>query len=232
MEELFVNGYKLPKSLSKEEQEELFIKLNNGDKYALDNLIESNIRLVVYRVITKFNTIKCDKNDLVQVGVIGLLKAIKSFNISKNIEFKYYAIKCIDNEILMFIQKQKRHKNTISIDDLYEFQHYSDDSYYDKLGIISMKKEIFLLDDYNIELEYEKEIIYEIIRNIINDLPNRESEIIKLYFGFYGEKYNQLEIARKLNLTQSGVCRILKRTLMNIKGELISRKLVEIKTLQ
>lgn len=101
-EELFLDANDLPKPLSKDELSELFDKIKLGDEEAKNKVIEHNIRLVLYEVTKKFRTVNYDKKDLISIGNVGLIKAVLTFDKSRNMEFATYAVKCIDNEILQF----------------------------------------------------------------------------------------------------------------------------------
>ena len=109
-EELFLDANDLPKPLSKDELSELFDKIKLGDEEAKNKVIEHNIRLVLYEVTKKFRTVNYDKKDLISIGNVGLIKAVLTFDKSRNMEFATYAVKCIDNEILQFLRKLKNFK--------------------------------------------------------------------------------------------------------------------------
>ena len=111
---------------------ELIDKTNNGDLKAEEKLVLHNIRLVLYQVTHRFNLVKYDKKDLVSIGIIGLIKAVKSYDVTKKIQFSTYAIKCIDNEILMSLRKIKKDKNIDSLDRIIECSNNDNDKL--KLG--------------------------------------------------------------------------------------------------
>lgn len=191
--EPFLDAHNLPQPLSKEEMYRLVNEFNEGSMEARDKLITHNIRLVIYEVANKFKSVDYDKKDLVSIGNIGLLKAINTYDLKKGIEFATYATKCIDNEILMFLRKLKKDKNVDSLDRVI-FQ--------DKDG--SELKLGDMVSDDNEQLE-----TYRILREIVKQLPERDKEIIMLYFGFYnGKKYTQKEIANKFNISQSYISRL------------------------
>ena len=159
-DELFIDCNKLPNPLSKKEIYELLDKMNHGDDSARELLVRHNIKLVLYEVIKKFSSINYDRKDLVSVGNIGLIKAINSFNTSKNVEFATYATRCIDNEILMFLRKVKKHNNVDSLCKIIKK---------DKTGI-GLKLENVLFYDIYIEDEYIQSEIYKIIRQYVDEL--------------------------------------------------------------
>lgn len=102
--ELFLDGVKLPEKLTKTEVIDLFEKMDNGEESAKKKIIEHNIRLVLYRVEKRFKNIDYDKEDLVSIGIMSLIKAVENFNITKNTEFATFACRCIDNELLMILK--------------------------------------------------------------------------------------------------------------------------------
>ena len=213
-EELFIDGNKLPKALSKHEIYKLLELIQNGDSNAREKLVEHNIRLVLYEVTGKFKNVNYDKKDLVSIGIIGLMKAINTFDTTKKVEFATYAVRCIDNEILMFIRKIKKHQNVESLDNsVYQGSDGSD-----------IKLEDMLSDDTNVEEDYTDNETYQIIRMIVDKLPEREQLIIKLHFGFVDDKtYTQKEIADKLQISQSYVSRLVAKIVKKV-GILLNEK--------
>ena len=107
---------KLPEPLSKEEETEYVLKNMEGDIEAKNKLIEHNLRLVVF-LAKKYENTSVDLEDLVSIGTIGLIKGISTYKLDKNIKLATYASRCIDNEILMFLRKNKRRKTEISFED-------------------------------------------------------------------------------------------------------------------
>ena len=106
----------LPPPLSKDIENDLVLKSNNGDIEARNKLIEHNLRLVVF-LAKKYDNTLYDLEDLVSIGTIGLIKGIKTYKLDKNIKLATYASRCIDNEILMFLRKNKRRRGEISFED-------------------------------------------------------------------------------------------------------------------
>ena len=208
---LFLEGYKIPKKLPKEEMQDLLTKMSQGDTDARKKLIEHNLRLVIHQVKGRFNTLEYDKSELVSIGILGLVKAIDTYNISKKVEFSSYAVRCIDNEILMFIRRLKKDKDVESFD-----KPINGEGAEKKL-----KVEDTLKSDIDIETSYEDKEMYALIRKIVYNLPGREREIIMLHFGFYdGKVYKQREIAEKLNLSRSYVSRLINIIVNDIRKEL------------
>ena len=177
-DELFIDANKLPNPLPKFQVYELLDKVKQGDKDAIKMIIEHNIRLVLYRVNNRFKSVEYDKRDLVSIGNIGLVKAVTAFDKSKNVEFAIYATKCIDNEILMFLKKLKKHQNVDSLDKPIA---------YDKEGK-ELKIEDIISDETDMVEDYETKITHKIIREVVKKLPDRDRKIIMLHFGFYNNK--------------------------------------------
>ena len=105
----------LPEPLSREKEEEYLCLSEQGDQKAKDILIEHNLRLVVF-LAKKYENTGVDLEDLVSIGTIGLIKGINTFHRGKNIKLATYASRCIDNEILMYLRKNKKTKTEVSID--------------------------------------------------------------------------------------------------------------------
>lgn len=198
--ELFIDGYRLPQPLIKDELDKLIKEACSGSKEARDKLIIHNIRLVLHEVTNRFRNIDYDKKDLVSIGSIGLVKAVNTYDITKEVKFATYAVRCIDNEILMFLRKVKHDKNIDSIDKVL---------FYGKDGS-ELKLEDILSDDSDLVIDHENSETYKIIRQLINQLPDRDKEIIMLHFGFYNDRiYTQKEIADKIHISQSQVSRLI-----------------------
>lgn len=205
---LSLNAEELPRQLSKEELYLLLEGVRYGDMEAREKVIIHNKRLVLYRMSTKFGYTSCDKEDLMSAGIIGLMKAVDSYDLSKGIEFTTYAVKCIDNAMMKYLNSYNKHLKDTSIDDAI---------YYDKQG-----KEIKLgdtiKDNSDLEEDFEHKELYEVIREIINQLSERDRKIIMMNFGFYDDiVYSQKDIATLLGIPQSSFSR-LKNRLVNYLG--------------
>ena len=109
------------KKLSKIETIELLKEAHAGNQKSREKVILNNVGLVVHQVNNNFKSAKYDKNDLISFGIIGLMKAIDTYDLTRNIEFSTYASKCINNEILMYLRRMEKHKNTCSLDDMRTF---------------------------------------------------------------------------------------------------------------
>ena len=119
-EPLFFTTESLPPILTKEQTKQLFIECKNGNSEARNELINHNIALVINQVVKKFCTNNYDRRDLVSIGLIGLIKSVDTFDVNRNISFSTYATKCIDNEILMFLRRDKNKSYLIPVEDSYD----------------------------------------------------------------------------------------------------------------
>lgn len=220
-DELFIDANQLPKPLSKSQTYELLDKVEQGDEEAKKIIAEHNIRLVLYEVTTRFKYVEYDKKDLVSIGNIGLIKAITTFDKSRKVEFSAYTARCIDNEILMFLRKIKKDQNVDSLNK--QIKH-------DKEGR-ELKIEDIISDTSNIIEDYEKNITYKNIQEIIKKLPNRDKEIIILRFGFYNnEVHTQEEIANMMSISRSYVARLIAKIVKRIGQELKKNGIIELRT--
>lgn len=209
--ENYIDINALPKSLLKEENKRLIKLMLEGDFDARQKLIESNMRLVTYRVSTRFGTVNYDKEELVSIGNLGLIKAVDTFDPAKATSLATYAIKCIDNEINMFLRKLKKVQADVSLSQ--------------PVSISSKDKERhiedFLSDGLDIEEEYLNAETILRVRELVKKLPPALRETVSLYYGFNdGKRYTQEEIAKKANCFQSTIHKRLKKAEKLIKREL------------
>lgn len=210
-EENYIDINTLPKTLLKEETKQLIKLMLEGDFDARQKLIESNMRLVTYRVSTRFGTVNYDKEELVSIGNLGLIKAVDTFDSKREISLATYAIKCIDNEIYMFLRKLKKVQADISL------------SQPVNIGQKDTERHIedFLSDGLDIEEEYLNAETILRVRELVKKLPPALRETVNLYYGFNGGKrYTQEEIAKKANCFQSTIHKRLKKAENLIKREL------------
>ncbi len=197
----------LPEPLTKDE-EDYYVKLKDqGDSVAKDKLIEHNLRLVVF-LAKKYENTGVDLEDLVSIGSIGLIKGINTFSSSKNIKLATYASRCIDNEILMFLRKNKKIKCEVSIDQALSLDGEGNELHLE--DIIGTDKELI---PKNIEDNDDKKAILEEILN----LKPRDKEIMVLRYGLLGnDEYTQKEVAEKLGISQSYISRIEKKIIKRL----------------
>ena len=200
---------KLPPPLSKEEELSYLIKAKKGDEEAKNILIEHNLRLVVF-LAKKYENTGYDIEDLVSIGSIGLIKGINTYKIDKNIKLATYASRCISNEILMFLRKNKKRKNEISLEDSLN---------YDNEGNELHLEDVLGTDSDLVSDEYEKQLERNFISKEINKLNQREKQIMVLRYGLNNsESYTQKEVAEMLGISQSYISRIEKKVIRNIKN--------------
>jgi len=198
----------LPEPLSKEEELEYLIKAEKGDENAKNKLIEHNLRLVVF-LAKKYENTKVDLEDLVSIGTIGLIKGINTYKIDKNIKLATYASRCIDNEILMYLRKNKKRNADVSLEESLSFDAEGNELHLE--DILGTEPDI-------VTKEIEDNDIKKALLNEINRLPKRDKEIMKLRYGLFGEEeITQKELAEKLNISQSYISRIEKKVIKKIK---------------
>lgn len=199
----------LPPPLTKEEEESLVMLSNKGDMSARNKLIEHNLRLVVF-LAKKYDNTMYDLEDLVSIGTIGLIKGVKTYKLDKNIKLATYASRCIDNEILMFLRKNKKRKTEISFEDSINL-----DSEGNELHL----EDVFGTEDNIVEKEYESIVDKECLINEIENLSKRDKEILILRYGLNNKKeYTQKEVADMLGISQSYISRIEKKAIKRLKS--------------
>lgn len=198
----------LPEPLSKEDEYNYLIKAQNGDIEAKNKLIEHNLRLVVY-LSKKYDNTKIDLEDLVSIGTIGLIKGISTYKVDKNIKLATYASRCIDNEILMYLRKNKKRNADVSLEESLS---------YDSEGNELHLEDILGTEDDIVTKNIEDDDMKKTLIEEINKLPKRDKEIISLRYGLFGKKeITQKELAKKLNISQSYISRIEKKVIKKIK---------------
>lgn len=208
----YINGTEtLPAPLRKEEEQKIMQKITEGDNSVREILIVHNLRLVVY-IAKKFESPNASAEDLISIGTIGLIKAVKTFSPEKNIKLATYASRCIENEILMFLRKSSQLKNEISIDE--------------PLNTDWDGNELLLCDilgsepdtvNNNIENDLERQLVLK----AVSELNERESLIMELRFGLNGRKeHTQKQVADKLGISQSYISRLEKKIIQHLKHQL------------
>ncbi len=199
-----------PKPLSAEEEKTLFLKMKAGDEKAREKLISHNLRLVAHIVKRYTNSLEAD--DLLSVGTIGLVKAIDSFDYDKKVQLSTYAARCINNEILMLIRSNKKHKNVVSLNSLTSSN--DEDKELELQDVIAS-------DDEEIFAQVETNLTVQKVKNIIaTKLDEREQMVMKLRYGIDCDKsYTQKEIADKLGISRSYISRIENKALSVVREE-------------
>lgn len=208
----YINGADtLPSPLSPEEEQEAISAAARGDDTARDRLIIHNLRLVVY-IARKFESSGVGIEDLISIGTIGLIKAVNTFRLEKNIKLATYSSRCIENEILMYLRKNSQLKNEISIDE--------------PLNVDWDGNELLLSDilgsdpdvvNRGIEQEAERDLLLE----CVSRLSQREQTIMDLRFGIRGkQEHTQKEVADLLGISQSYISRLEKKIIKRLRREI------------
>lgn len=199
----------LPPPLSKEEELKYLMAAKKGDESAKNILIEHNLRLVVF-LAKKYENTGYDIEDLVSIGSIGLIKGINTYKIDKNIKLATYASRCIANEILMFLRKNKKRKGEISFEDALN---------YDAEGNELHLEDILGTDEDIVYQTFSDKTDREMLSSLISTLENRDREIMTLRYGLNNTKeYTQKEVAEMLGISQSYISRIEKKVIRRLRG--------------
>lgn len=197
--------------LEPDEENRLLLLKERGDMTATERLIEHNLRLVAY-IAKKFENTGIEFEDLISIGAIGLIKAVRTFKVDKNIRLATYASRCIENEILMQIRKTSKIKNDISLD-----KPLCEDSDGNQLVLA----DILPGEDDVITQAVDEPADKQIINELIGKLNYREREIMILRYGLMGhQELTQREVALKLGISQSYISRLEKRILSDMKEEI------------
>lgn len=205
----------LPPPLAGEE-ESVCIRMLSGDEaeMARKRLIEHNLRLVVY-IAKKFDNTGVGVEDLISIGTIGLIKAINTFNPTKNIKLATYASRCIENEILMYLRRNNKTKLEVSIDEPLNV---------DWDGNELLLSDILGTDEDVIYRDIENDVERALLGKAIEKLSGRERMIIELRFGLNtlnGEEKTQKEVADMLGISQSYISRLEKKIMGRLKKEIV-----------
>lgn len=199
-------------TLSPEEEQKLFLKMKEGDNSAEELLIKHNLRLVAF-IAKKYKNYN-DQDELISVGSIGLMKAVKTYSLEKGRSFSTYASRCIENEILMLLRSQKKFSAEVSLND--------------SIGIDKDGNAISLIDvlsetgEDNVSKQVENKIIIEKIMQIINEkLTPKEADIMCMRYGLNGHiAKTQKEVAKIFGISRSYISRIEKQCISVIKNEI------------
>ncbi|MCL2598321.1 MAG: RNA polymerase sporulation sigma factor SigK [Firmicutes bacterium] len=203
------NKGSFPKPLSSEDEKKYLEAYKEcGDEHAKEMLIRHNLRLVVH-IAKKYTNSNAEADDLLSVGSIGLIKGINSFQFGKGSALATYAAKCIENEMLMYLRANKKHKCNVSI--------------YESIGVDKDGNEITRMDvlpahGEEVEKEVETRVMYQaIIKDMLNALSEREQNIVSMRYGLDGDKpLTQIEVAEKLGICRSYVSRIEKKAIKKL----------------
>ena len=208
----YINGPdQLPPPLTREEEARAFELFKTNEKKARELLIVHNLRLVVY-ISKKFESTGVGLEDLISIGSIGLIKAVKSFCPEKNIKLATYASRCIENEILMFLRKASQRRNEISIDEPLNT---------DWDGNELLLSDILGTEEDTVNRGIESEVEKKLLMGEIEKLNERERTIMEMRFGLNGRKeMTQKQVANTVGISQSYISRIEKKIIRSIRENL------------
>ena len=208
----YINGPEtLPPPLTREQEEQIIEEIIRGDNSHRDLLITHNLRLVVY-IAKKYESKTAGAEDLVSIGTIGLMKAVKTYNPEKNIKLATYASRCVENEILMYLRKASNSKSEMSFDEPLSIDW--DGNELTLMDVLGSEP-----DEISQEIEYEDE--KRLLRYIVSNLSQKERRIMEQRFGINGAKtYTQKELADNMGISQSYISRLEKRILAKIRDEM------------
>ena len=203
-------GAYLPPPLSADEENECILTIEKERSRQI--LIEHNLRLVVY-IAKKFENTNICVDDLVSIGTIGLIKAVNTFKSDKKIKLATYASRCIENEILMYLRKNNTQKSVISFDEPLNI---------DPDGNELLLGDILGSQEDSIDRHLEEEVEKQLLLSAMNNLCEREKEIIKMRYGLCGRsEKTQKEVADMLGISQSYISRLEKRIIDRLKTDII-----------
>ena len=198
----------LPPPLSDEEEEKSLLEFKNGSIEARNLLITHNLRLVVY-IAKKFESTKINIEDLISIGSMGLIKAVQTFKMEKNIKLATYASRCIENEILMHLRKTQKSRQDVSLDEVLNI---------DSEGNEMVLADILCSEDDQALEEMTKAEDERKLFKAIDNLSKKEKEIISLRYGLFGkEEMTQKEVADMMGISQSYISRLEKRIIDKIR---------------
>ena len=202
----------LPAPLTREEEARLIGRMEEGDPQVRDQLIEHNLRLVVY-IARRFENTGINIEDLISIGTIGLIKAVGTYQPAKSIKLATYASRCIENEILMYLRKISSQKTELSFDE--------------PLNTDWDGNELLLSDVLGTESDLvmkpiEADVDRQLLRQAMSRLEPRERHIITMRFGLDGgQERTQKEVADQLGISQSYISRLEKRIIARLKKEIL-----------
>ena len=201
----------LPPPLSREEEVALMRRVHAGDSGARATLIEHNLRLVVF-IARRFENTGVGLEDLISIGTIGLIKAVNTFNVDKNIKLATYASRCIENEILMHLRKVGRERTEVSFDEPLNT---------DWDGNELLVSDVLGTEEDIVERPLDEHTTRELLFQALECLNERERRIIDLRFGLGGgAERTQKEIADVMGISQSYISRLEKRIILRLRREL------------
>lgn len=211
-----LGGDSFPKPLSSEEERLCLIAYKNGDLEAKEKLIKHNLRLVAH-VVKKYQG-SYDSDDLISVGTIGLVKAINTYDLQKGARLATYTARCIENEILMLLRSNKKHKNTVSISEVIGT---------DKEGNELNLMDLLAVDEESVLSKVEQNVLSEkLLKTLKSALSEREYTVMVLRYGLKGgAPLCQREVASLLKISRSYISRIEKKSIEKLRKYVKSHKI-------
>ncbi len=212
----YINGPEtLPPPLTREEEETVMNELRAGDNTHRELLVVRNLRLVVY-IAKKFDSCQTATEDLVSIGTIGLMKAVRTFDPNKNIKLATYASRCIENEILMYFRSRKKLQGEVSLNDSLDSDADGESLYL--MDVVGVEDTMYL------DIQDRDDCLR--VRKLVHEcLTEREEEVITSRYGLGGRMpRTQREVAKKLGISRSYVSRIEKRALQKLEEALGERE--------
>ena len=202
----------LPPPLKGKDETDALAAMEQGDEAAKQKLIEHNLRLVVF-IARRFENTGVNLEDLISIGTIGLIKAVGTYRMDRNIKLATYASRCIENEILMHIRKISGQKTEISLDEPINMD-------YD--GNELLLSDVLGTDEDIVSSALEDDVDLCLLRQALRELPPREREIILMRYGLEGRReLTQKEVAQKMGISQSYISRLEKRIMLRLKKEIL-----------
>ena len=202
----------LPPPLKGAEEQKALEALEQGEEWAKQQLVEHNLRLVVY-IARRFENTGIHLEDLISIGTIGLIKSVGTYRRDKNIKLATYSSRCIENEILMYIRKTTNLRSEVSLDEPINM---------DCDGNELLLSDILGTEEDMILRPLEDKVDLHILRQALKELPEREREIVLMRFGLEGRKeLTQKEVAQKMGISQSYISRLEKKIMLRLKKEFI-----------
>ena len=201
----------LPAPLKGAEEQAALEALERGDEQAKQQLVEHNLRLVVY-IARRFENTGVNLEDLISIGTIGLIKAIGTYRRDKNIRLATYASRCIENEILMHIRKIANQKTEVSLEEPINM---------DGEGNELLLSDILGTEEDLVFRHLEEDVDILCLRQALSKLPQREKEIVVMRYGLEGRReLTQKEVAQHMGISQSYISRLEKRIMVRLRKEL------------
>ena len=205
-------GETLPAPPTREEELRLLQAVEKGDSTARGELIERNLRLVVY-IARHFDNTGVNMEDLISIGTIGLIKAVETFQISKGIKLATYSSRCIENEILMHLRKIANQKIEVSFDEPLNT---------DWDGNELLLSDVLGTDPDLVMRPIEAEVDRQLLHQAVARLDERERQIVTMRYGLDGKaERTQKEVADLLGISQSYISRLEKRIINRLKKEIL-----------